>query len=65
MEEKEWDVGRAGAATRRDESSMPALPLAHGHVLLMLSITGISANDPRLFTEVKYFSCGLVSYTAP
>lgn len=43
----------------------PALPPAHGHVLLMLSITGISANDPRLFTELEYFSCGLVSYTLP
>lgn len=58
-------MGRAGAATCRDKSSMPAFPLAHSHVLLMLSITGISANDPRLFTEVEYFSCGLVSYTAP
>lgn len=65
VEEKEWDVGRAGAVTCRVEFSMPALPLAHSHVLLMLSITGISANDPRLFTEVEYFSCGLVSYTAP
>lgn len=58
-------MGRAGAVTCRDESSTPALPLAHSHVLLMLSITGISANDPRFFTEVEYFSCGSVSYTAP
>lgn len=57
MEEKEWDMGRAGAVTCRDESSMPALPLAHTNVLLMPRITRISANDPRLFTEVEYFSC--------
>lgn len=44
---------------------MPGLPLPHSHVLLMLSITGISANDPRLFTKVEYFSWGLESYTAP
>lgn len=50
-------MGRAGAVTCRDESSMPALPLAHTNVLLMLRITRISANDPRLFTEVEYFSC--------
>lgn len=65
MEENEWAACRAGTVTCRDKSSMPGLPLPHSHVLLMLSITGISANDPRLFTRVEYFSCGLESYTAP
>lgn len=42
-----------------------SLALTHSHVLLMLRITGILANDPRLLTEVDYFSCGLVSYAVP
>lgn len=33
------DMGRAGAVTWRDERSIPVLPPAHGHILLMWSIS--------------------------
>lgn len=49
--------GQSWSCNLQDESSMPALPLAHTNVLLMLRITRISANNPRLFTQVEYFSC--------